>query len=54
MQSGNQPTVYTSQPGTTTLPIDPTALPQYGHDPTAIVLVITFAIWVLRQQSKDK
>lgn len=54
MQPGNQPAIYTSQP-TTTIPIDPTVLLQRGgHEPTTVVLAITFAIWLLRQQSRDK
>jgi len=42
-----QPTIYTSQPSTTTLPIDPTPLLE-SNSPTAIILAITILLWVLR------
>ncbi len=42
-----QATIYTSQPSTTTLPIDPTALLE-SNSPTAIILAIAILLWVLR------
>ena len=42
-----QPTIYTNQPSTTTLPIDPTPLLE-SNSPTAIILAITILLWVLR------
>jgi len=42
-----QPTIYTSQPSTTTLPIDPTPLLE-SNSPTAIILAIAILLWVLR------
>lgn len=43
-----QSTTSTSQPGTLTLPIDPTALLQNGNSPTAIILAIAILLWILR------
>ncbi|MBD1926933.1 hypothetical protein H6F74_11830 [Trichocoleus sp. FACHB-90] len=48
MRFQQQAITYTSQPGTTTLPIDPTLLLQYGNIPTAIILAIAILLWVLR------
>lgn len=48
-------TTYTNQSNTTTLPIDPTPLLQYGNSPTAIILSIAILLWVVRpvmQQQK--
>ncbi len=42
-----QSTIYTSQPSTTTLPIDPTPLLE-SNSPTAIILAIAILLWVLR------
>ncbi|MBD1927966.1 hypothetical protein H6F74_17190 [Trichocoleus sp. FACHB-90] len=42
-----QPIMYTSQPSSTTLPIDPTPLLQ-SNSPTAIILSIAIVLWVLR------
>jgi hypothetical protein len=50
-----QSTIYTSQPSTTTLPIDPTPLLE-SNSPTAIILSIALLLWVLRpvmQQQKS-
>jgi hypothetical protein len=46
--SQTQPTIYTNQPSTTTLPIDPTPLLENGNSPTAIILAIALLLWVLR------
>lgn len=43
-----QPITYTSQPSSTTLPIDPTPLLQNGNSPTAIILALAIVLWVLR------
>ncbi len=48
-----QSTISTSQPGTTNLPEPLSGLPT-GDPPTTWLLILTFCVWLLRQQAKEK
>ena len=40
--------VCTNQPSTNILPIDLNPLLEHGNSPTAIIIAVTFLLWVLR------
>ena len=43
-----QPMIYTSQPESPQMILDPSLLIEHGNSPTAIILSIAILIWVLR------
>ena len=49
MQPVHDTNTYTSQPTTPNLPID-ISLPPAGNTSTTTLLMLTFCVWLLRQQ----
>jgi hypothetical protein len=53
MQLKNQPTLYTIQPQATTTDSLTTPVPSDSNE-TTLMIMLTFCIWLLRQQMKDQ